>query len=59
MSNSPREIKIIEASAAAQAGGKAIDMIINIGKTLSGDWKLRDGRNLADQRGGRLAPRDP
>jgi deoxyribose-phosphate aldolase len=38
MSNSTREIKVIEASAAAQAGGKAIDMTIDIGKTLSGDW---------------------
>jgi len=36
--NSTTEIKIAEADAAATAGGKEIDMVINIGKALGGDW---------------------
>lgn len=36
--NSTTEIKVKEAEAAAQAGGKEIDMVINIGKALGGDW---------------------
>ncbi len=36
--NSTTEIKVLEAAAAAQAGGKEIDMVINIGKALGGDW---------------------
>jgi len=36
--NSSTAIKIKEAEAAAQAGGNEIDMVVNIGKVLSGDW---------------------
>ncbi|KAA8902944.1 hypothetical protein FN846DRAFT_72522 [Sphaerosporella brunnea] len=36
--NSTTEIKVLEASAAAKAGGQEIDMVINIGKALGGDW---------------------
>ncbi|KAK6336561.1 hypothetical protein TWF696_002110 [Orbilia brochopaga] len=36
--NSTTEVKVYEATAAAQAGGKEIDMVINIGKALGGDW---------------------
>ncbi|CAL5868776.1 uncharacterized protein PFLUO_LOCUS3003 [Penicillium psychrofluorescens] len=37
--NSTTEIKVAEATAAAQAGGAEIDMVVNIGKVLGGDWK--------------------
>ncbi|RDW87927.1 hypothetical protein BP5796_03621 [Coleophoma crateriformis] len=37
--NSTTEIKVLEATAAAQAGGKEIDMVVNIGKVLGGDWE--------------------
>ncbi|GKZ29465.1 hypothetical protein AbraIFM66950_005025 [Aspergillus brasiliensis] len=36
--NSTTEIKVAEATAAAQAGGAEIDMVVNIGKVLGGDW---------------------
>ena len=36
--NSTTEIKVIEAEAAAKAGGQEIDMVINIGKALGGEW---------------------
>ncbi|ETS82451.1 hypothetical protein PFICI_04327 [Pestalotiopsis fici W106-1] len=36
--NSTTDVKVYEATAAAQAGGKEIDMVINIGKALGGDW---------------------
>jgi deoxyribose-phosphate aldolase len=36
--NSTTEIKVIEAEAAVKAGGQEIDMVINIGKALGGDW---------------------
>jgi len=36
--NSTTAIKVKEAEAAAQAGGTEIDMVINIGKALGGDW---------------------
>lgn len=36
--NSGTPIKVKEAEAAAQAGGTEIDMVINIGKALGGDW---------------------
>lgn len=36
--NSTTEIKVVEAEAAAAAGGVEIDMVINIGKALGGDW---------------------
>lgn len=37
--NSTTEVKVFEAEAAAVAGGKEIDMVINIGKALGGDWE--------------------
>jgi deoxyribose-phosphate aldolase len=36
--NSTTEVKAFEANAAAAAGGREVDMVINIGKALSGDW---------------------
>ncbi|KAM3429124.1 hypothetical protein MY4824_008434 [Beauveria thailandica] len=36
--NSTTEVKVYEATAAATAGGKEIDMVINIGKALGGNW---------------------
>lgn len=36
--NSTTEVKVFEATAAAKAGAQEIDMVINIGKALSGDW---------------------
>jgi len=36
--NSSTSIKVQEAEAAAKAGGTEIDMVINIGKALGGDW---------------------
>jgi deoxyribose-phosphate aldolase len=36
--NSATAIKVREAEAAARAGGSEIDMVVNIGKVLGGDW---------------------
>ncbi|KAH6886428.1 hypothetical protein B0T10DRAFT_576246 [Thelonectria olida] len=36
--NSTTDVKVVEATAAAIAGGKEIDMVINVGKALGGDW---------------------
>jgi len=36
--NSTTHIKMLEAEQAARAGGCEIDMVINIGKALGGDW---------------------
>lgn len=36
--NSKTEIKVAEATAAARDGGAEVDMVINIGKVLGGDW---------------------
>ncbi len=36
--NSTTAIKVQEAEAAALAGGSEIDMVVNIGKVLGGDW---------------------
>ena len=36
--NSSTAMKVIEAEAAAKEGGVEIDMVINIGKALGGDW---------------------
>lgn len=36
--NSTTEIKVLEATAAAAAGGREIDMVINVGKALGGEW---------------------
>ncbi|EXJ85483.1 deoxyribose-phosphate aldolase [Capronia coronata CBS 617.96] len=37
--NSTTAIKVQEAAAAARAGGQEVDMVINIGKALGGDWE--------------------
>ena len=37
--NSATTIKVAEAEAAAVAGGSEIDMVINVGKALGGDWE--------------------
>ncbi|KAE8389405.1 hypothetical protein BDV23DRAFT_194481 [Aspergillus alliaceus] len=36
--NSTTEVKVTEATAAAKAGGAEIDMVVNVGKVLGGDW---------------------
>ncbi|KAH9232571.1 hypothetical protein K456DRAFT_37800 [Colletotrichum gloeosporioides 23] len=36
--NSTTEVKVFEAEGAAHDGGKEIDMVVNIGKVLGGDW---------------------
>lgn len=36
--NSTTRVKVIEAAEAARAGGTEIDMVVNIGKVLGGDW---------------------
>src|SRR4051794_6112806 len=36
--NTTTAIKVQEAEAAARAGGSEIDMVINVGKALGGDW---------------------
>lgn len=36
--NSTTNIKVIEADEAAAAGGKEVDMVVNIGKVLGNDW---------------------
>ncbi|KAJ5903288.1 hypothetical protein N7504_005671 [Penicillium tannophilum] len=36
--NSTTNIKVTEAIAAAEAGGTEIDMVVNVGKVLGGDW---------------------
>lgn len=37
--NSTTDIKVTEAIAATEAGGAEIDMVVNIGKVLGGDWE--------------------
>ncbi|KAB5592905.1 hypothetical protein CTheo_3616 [Ceratobasidium theobromae] len=37
--NSTTKIKVFEATEAVKAGGHEIDMVINVGKALSGDWE--------------------
>lgn len=36
--NSTTVVKVFEAQEAVKAGGKEIDMVINVGKALGGDW---------------------
>lgn len=36
--NSTTEIKVLEATAAAKAGGAEIDMVVNVGKVLGEEW---------------------
>ncbi|CAE6506348.1 unnamed protein product [Rhizoctonia solani] len=37
--NSTTKVKVFEATEAVKAGGHEIDMVINVGKALSGDWE--------------------
>lgn len=37
--NSTTTVKVFEATEAAKAGGQEIDMVINVGKALGGDWE--------------------
>ena len=37
--NSTTEVKVFEATKAAEAGGLEIDMVINIGKVMSSEWR--------------------
>lgn len=37
--NSTTEVKVFEATRAAEEGGQEIDMVVNIGKVLSGEWQ--------------------
>jgi len=37
--NSTTAVKVFEATEATKAGGKEIDMVINVGKALSGEWE--------------------
>lgn len=37
--NSTTQIKVAEATAAAKEGGAEIDMVVNVGKVLGGDWE--------------------
>jgi deoxyribose-phosphate aldolase len=41
--NSTPQVKVFEATEAANAGGKEIDMVINVGKALSGEWEYVEG----------------
>ncbi len=41
--NSTTQVKVFEATEAAKAGGKEIDMVINVGKALSGEWEYVEG----------------
>lgn len=36
--NSTTKVKVFEAVEAVEAGGKEIDMVVNIGKVLGGEW---------------------
>lgn len=36
--NSTMEVKVYEARRAAEEGGKEIDMVVNVGKVLGGQW---------------------
>ena len=45
--NSTTEIKVTEATAAAKAGGAEIDMVVNIGKVLGGDWEYVSSEIMA------------
>lgn len=38
--NSTTEVKVFEARRAAEEGGKEIDMVVNIGRVLSGKWEF-------------------
>lgn len=37
--NSTTEVKVFEAEQAAKAGGDEIDMVVNVGKVLGGEWQ--------------------
>ena len=54
--NSTTEVKVFEAARAAEAGGQEIDMVINIGKAIGGDWRyvedeIRQINEAVTQRG--------
>lgn len=36
--NSSTAVKVFEAARAVEEGGKEVDMVVNVGKVLSGDW---------------------
>jgi deoxyribose-phosphate aldolase len=38
--NSTTEVKVFEAKRAAEEGGKEIDMVVNVGRVLSGKWEF-------------------
>ena len=38
--NSTTEVKVFEARRAAEEGGKEIDMVVNVGRVLSGKWEF-------------------
>ena len=41
--NSTTEVKVYEAIRAVEEGGKEIDMVVNIGRVLSGKWEFVKG----------------
>ncbi|KAH7219605.1 hypothetical protein DER44DRAFT_805476 [Fusarium oxysporum] len=54
--NSSTAVKVFEADVATAVGGKEIDMVINIGKALGGDWnyvadEIRQVNNVVVKRG--------
>lgn len=57
--NSTTEVKVFEATRAAEEGGAEIDMVINIGKALGGDWgyvsdEIKQGNDAVVSRGATL-----
>jgi deoxyribose-phosphate aldolase len=41
--NSTTEVKVFEATKAVEEGGKEIDMVVNVGRVLSGKWEFVKG----------------
>jgi deoxyribose-phosphate aldolase len=41
--NSTTEVKVYEAKRAVEEGGKEIDMVVNVGRVLSGKWEFVKG----------------
>jgi len=41
--NSTTEVKVFEARRAVEEGGKEIDMVVNVGRVLSGKWEFVKG----------------
>ena len=48
-------IKVAEARQATADGARELDMVVNIGKVLSGDWKYVGRRHPCRGRGGATA----